>query len=405
MNLFHCLNELHDQSLVEEIQKALNSGQMFANMSPAQWSGVGFLLLSSDSELKHFDLKKYCASEEVLERLLMVVKASRKAVLSYCNLSLWSCKRLSAVMSSSSLTHLDLSNNDLRDAGVQLLCSGLRGAPCRLENLRLSGCLVSEEGGFSLASALSSVHSRLKELDLSYNHPGASAERLIALLDEPHCPLCALWLEPFGHKWLIPGLTKYFCKLSLDLDTANRKLRLSGNCSTVRYDHKEQPYPDHQSRFISCPQILCSSPLKERSYWELEWELHNNGSIYIAVSYSRISREGNRKACGFGRNQHSWALRISRKSYSVYHDNNVTVLPHTPQNSQSSRSSRYIRSGPSLPCFVAVYLDYKAGFLSFYEVASTRRIHLHTFHATFTDFLYAGFRLRDSSVYLMDTGK
>ncbi|KAL7388215.1 hypothetical protein ABVT39_009125 [Epinephelus coioides] len=81
INLFHCLNELNDCSLVEEIQQYLSSGRLFTDqLSPAQWSALGFILLSSEKDLDVFDLKKYSASEEALMRLLPVVKASNKAL-------------------------------------------------------------------------------------------------------------------------------------------------------------------------------------------------------------------------------------------------------------------------------------------------------------------------------------
>ncbi|CAL8370186.1 unnamed protein product [Gadus morhua 'NCC'] len=77
INLFHCLNELNDRSLVEEIQQFLTSGSLSReSLSPAQWSALVFILLSSEKELNMFDLKKYSASEEGLLRLLPVVKAS-----------------------------------------------------------------------------------------------------------------------------------------------------------------------------------------------------------------------------------------------------------------------------------------------------------------------------------------
>ncbi|CAK6983463.1 NLR family CARD domain-containing protein 3-like%2C partial, partial [Scomber scombrus] len=81
INLFHCLNELNDRSLVEEIQQYLRSGSLSTDkLSPAQWSALVFILLSSEKDLDVFDLKKYSASEEALLRLLPVVKASNKAL-------------------------------------------------------------------------------------------------------------------------------------------------------------------------------------------------------------------------------------------------------------------------------------------------------------------------------------
>ncbi|XP_028428493.1 protein NLRC3 [Perca flavescens] len=81
INLFHCLNELNDSSLVEEIQQYLRSGSLSTDdLSPAQWSALVFILLSSEEDLDVFDLKKYSGSEEALLRLLPVVKASNKAL-------------------------------------------------------------------------------------------------------------------------------------------------------------------------------------------------------------------------------------------------------------------------------------------------------------------------------------
>ncbi|KAF1376114.1 hypothetical protein PFLUV_G00227330 [Perca fluviatilis] len=136
----------------------------------------------AEEDLDVFDLKKYSASEEALLRLLPVVKASNKALLSDCNLSERSCEALSSVLisQSSSLRELDLSNNNLHDSGGKLISVGVKSPHCTLETLSLSGCLISEEGCSSLVSALSSNPSHLRELDLSYNHPGDSGVKLLS---------------------------------------------------------------------------------------------------------------------------------------------------------------------------------------------------------------------------------
>ncbi|KAM8721930.1 protein NLRC3-like [Acanthopagrus schlegelii] len=199
INLFHCLNELNDRSLVEEIQQYLSSGRLSTDkLSPAQWSALVFILLSSEEGLDVFDLKKYSASEEALLRLLPVVKASNKALLNGCNLSERSCEALSSVLSSqsSSLRELDLSNNNLQDSGVKLLSAELKSPHCVLETLRLSGCLITEEGCTSLASALDSNPSHLRELDLSHNNlQDSGVKRLSAGLKSQHCVLETLRLS------------------------------------------------------------------------------------------------------------------------------------------------------------------------------------------------------------------
>uniref|UniRef100_A0A8P4KPN1 NACHT domain-containing protein n=1 Tax=Dicentrarchus labrax TaxID=13489 RepID=A0A8P4KPN1_DICLA len=199
INLFHCLNELNDCSLEEEIQESLKSGSLFENkLSPAQWSALVFILLSSEKDLDVFDLKKYSDSEEALLRLLPVVKASKRVLLSGCKLSKKGCEALFSVLNSkSSLRELDLSNNNLQDEEMKLLCSGLESPHCRLEILRLRVCNLSWRSCEALCSVLSSKSSCLRELDLSNND----------LSDE-------------GVKWLTAALKSLNCAL--------KTLRLSG---------------------------------------------------------------------------------------------------------------------------------------------------------------------------------
>ncbi|CAL8290705.1 unnamed protein product [Lota lota] len=199
INLFHCLNELNDRSLVEEIQQYLTSGRLSReSLSPAQWSALVFILLSSEEELDVFDLKKYFASEKGLLRLLPVVKASKTSLLNGCHLSERCCEALASVLSSnsSSLRKLDLSTNNLQDSGVKLLSAGLGSPHCTLETLRLNGCHLSKRCCEALASVLSSNSSSLRELDLSTNDVQDSGVKLLSAgLGSPHCTLETLRLN------------------------------------------------------------------------------------------------------------------------------------------------------------------------------------------------------------------
>uniref|UniRef100_A0A674B399 Tripartite motif-containing protein 16-like n=1 Tax=Salmo trutta TaxID=8032 RepID=A0A674B399_SALTR len=159
------------------------------------------------------------------------------------------------------------------------------------------------------------------------------------------------------------------CQLTLDPNTAHTHLSLSKGNRKVTCTRKVQSYPDHPDRFTNyIYQVLCREGQSGRCYWEVEW----SGDVDTAVSYKDISRTetGNR----FGYNYKSWSLKCSSDGYCFRH-NNVLSKVSGPQSSR-----------------VGVYLDHKAGTLSFYSVSDTMTL-LHRVQTTFTQPLYPGFNL------------
>ncbi|XP_048010538.1 uncharacterized protein LOC125244424 isoform X2 [Megalobrama amblycephala] len=198
INLFYCLNELNDQTLVKEIQTHLSKGSLSsAGLSPAQWSALVFVLLTSEEELEEFELQKFLKSDECLIKLSAVIKTSKRALLNDCNLTDKSCSALATVLGSdTSLKELNMNNNNLQDSGVKLLCTGLRSVKCEVEILRFHHICITQEGCAALASAFNSNPSNLRELDLSENKIGDSGVTQIAsLLENPQCALQTLRLS------------------------------------------------------------------------------------------------------------------------------------------------------------------------------------------------------------------
>ncbi|XP_056623814.1 NACHT, LRR and PYD domains-containing protein 3-like isoform X1 [Triplophysa dalaica] len=305
--------------------------------------------------------------------------------LSGCNLTDQCCESVSSCLqSSTSLRELDLSNNDLKDSGVKLISDALKTQNCQLHTLRLSGCMVSDEGCCYLASALSSNPSHLRELDLSYNHPQHSARQLLSdILNDPNYTLNKLNVTFGGERRITAGPRKYVCDLTLDPNTANTKLILSEENRKITHVRERQSYPDHPERFDDVHQVLCGMRLTGRCYWETEW---SESDVYISVSYKSIRRKGKSDDSMFGHNVKSWSLECSDDGITAWHNYNETVID--------------VSSGVCKR--VGVYVDSSAGTLSFYSVSDTHT-HLHTYNTTFTEPLCAGFSaLENSSVSLCD---
>ncbi|XP_062390701.1 uncharacterized protein LOC134078641 isoform X2 [Sardina pilchardus] len=166
INLFHCLFEMNDHSLHEEVQKYLTHPDGFpGELSPAHCSALAHMLLMSEEVLDELDLSKYRTSEEGRRRLLPAMRCCRKALLAGCQLTEKSCEIVvSALQSTNSLLReLDLSQNDLWETGEKL-SDALQSPNCKLETLRLVGCKLR---GRFLALTLQGANPYLKELDIS----------------------------------------------------------------------------------------------------------------------------------------------------------------------------------------------------------------------------------------------
>ncbi|XP_062408869.1 NACHT, LRR and PYD domains-containing protein 12-like isoform X2 [Sardina pilchardus] len=444
INLFHCLLEMNDHTIHEKIERYLKSGkeQKKKSLCPSHCSALASMLMMSGETLEELNLKKYNTSAEGHKRLIPLVRCCKKAVLAGCNLTpqcielvlsslvntplreldlsenvlqdseaqlltdqlrnplckLHSlrlsscgmtehmCASLASILScpTSCLRVLDLSNNQLYDAGANLVSDQLGSPHCKLEALRLSSCRLSELGCDSLTRAVTSRSSRVRELDLRHNHVGQSAARLLlSAVLHPQCKLETLGLNGVSDLWLEIGPGKYTCELTLDENSANDHLAFTDECTKVSFLEDPQLYSNHPDRFSFWPQVLCKEPLSSPCYWELEWAER----VDVGVAYLHIQRKLEEDQCVLGHNDLSWSLEChDGHRYTVWRNGRKLDL-FAPHHILSRR--------------VGVFLNWPHGTLSFYSVATDTVHHLHTYHAKFSEPLHAGFMVwPDSSVTL-----
>ncbi|XP_056296450.1 tripartite motif-containing protein 16-like [Pseudoliparis swirei] len=165
------------------------------------------------------------------------------------------------------------------------------------------------------------------------------------------------------------GFLRYSCELTLDPNTANTHLLLSDGDRRAILMREDQSYSSHSERFTGCVQVLSRESLTGRCYWEVEWR--GGRGVVVAVAYKNIKRTASGGESGFGFNNNSWALRCVNNSFTFVHNKVQTPV-------SGPRSSR-----------LGVYLDHRAGILSFYSVSDTMTL-LHRVQTTFTQPLYAG---------------
>lgn len=166
------------------------------------------------------------------------------------------------------------------------------------------------------------------------------------------------------------------CGLSLDPTTAHEDLVISAGDKEVRLSplNCKGPAVRYPQRFLHRRQVLCTEGLQaERCYYEIEVE---GDKAEIALAYKGIDRKSRTSLSAFGGNAKSWSLDRST-NYSVSYRGNSVQLTTSPSHQR-----------------IGIYLEFKEGMLSFYEVSDSMRF-LYKVQAEFTEPLYPGFWLGD----------
>ncbi|XP_039608485.1 tripartite motif-containing protein 16-like [Polypterus senegalus] len=234
-----------------------------------------------------------------------------------------------------------------------------------------SRCVLPPDGdslSFTVTNVLSSEDLRKELSDLKKSLEKISLWDIIRTLSGGEAPNVAL---QHPEPQIRDEFLQYFCTLTLDINTAQRDLRLSKGNKKVTREATEAEYPDHPKRFDYWEQVLCREALTgTRCYWEVQY---SGGYVMIGVAYKGLGRKGEGWQCCLGYNDKSWSLQC-HSQYIVSHNNKHTVInaPYSPR--------------------IGVYLDWPAGSLSFYSVSHTMTL-LHRFNTSFTEPLYPGFFL------------